>query len=182
METNTNSIKISLSTGTLEISGEKDFVNTQLDKWMPIYESMAKQPRKEPLKPDEILSTSDRGPIVFTDTANLIGFPSVFAINNENVEVIAQITGTSIKEKAINTAVLAAFGNKKLGKEEISGHLIKEACKRQACLDAKNHATYMKSASSYFTTRKSNGDTIYRLTVPGERFALKLATDLENAN
>lgn len=177
---------ISLSQGTLDISGSEAFVKEQLAKNKEIIDAMLERLKSstvvhatQPPKPQ----TSGNGVganIPDTNPSVDNGYPNVLAISGDDIRVIADIPGKSAREQTINAALLYLLGKANIGENRVSFKEIREVCKRHGFLDPPNFAKHMKSSKREITVHGSGQSMEAELTFPGKKAAQTLAAELES--
>lgn len=104
-------------------------------------------------------------------------FPNVFDQSDEGVVVIASVPGTSDKQKIVNLTYLYLLGKEQLLDESrASFEEIRQVCKRHACYNGNNFASYVKAAQ--IVCHGSGRSLSAELTHPGRNKAKDLASRL----
>jgi hypothetical protein len=95
----------------------------------------------------------------------------VFHIDNETVEIIAEIPGKNNKEKVRNAYILTGVSNFLLtGEQRFDDTTARGLCERVGIYDSTNHAKHMKDGNE-FTGSRERGWTV---TIPGLKVGANL--------
>jgi hypothetical protein len=101
---------------------------------------------------------------------------AVFNFNADGTFEIINTPGKSKKEKSINAYVLTGLGKYlATGERGFDDATARDACERNSCYDAANHATYLKDRDGEFTGDKAKG---YSMTYPGLKRAAVLVKEV----
>lgn len=179
---------VSLASGTFEVSGSKEFVESQMAKHSDTLAILL-----EKLGQERIGKNGGRGDKISSDPSSDGGnsrkesevgnsFENVLVLDAENgVSVIANIPGKNSKEKTVNAALLYLLGKDLMGETKAPFKEIREVCRDHGFLDASNFAQSLKSEKSQFVVIGSGQSQEAKLTVPGKKAARELAEELENS-
>ncbi len=101
----------------------------------------------------------------------------VFLIDQGNVEVIAsEIPGRGKKKQTYNAYILTGIAKLlSTGNPVFDDKSARALCKSSGCLDAANHASYLREKGNEFTGTKDKGWT---LTAPGLKRGASLVKEL----
>lgn len=169
------SFRINLQSGEIAFSGSEDFVTSQIEENRDTIDFLLDRLRQT--EPESSRMDTDQS----AETGGSSAYPNVFDLSDEGVIVIAEVPGTSDKQKTINLTYLYLLGKELLLDESrASFEEIREACKRHACYNSNNFASYVKSAKivPYGSGRSLSAE----LTHPGREKAESLAEELNDGD
>lgn len=102
----------------------------------------------------------------------------VFHINNNEVEIIAEIPGRNNKEKVRAAYILTGISNFLLtGEQRFDDVAARALCERVGIYDSTNHAKYMKGGNEFVGSRNAG----WTLTAPGLRQGAIFISELSAA-
>jgi len=179
MEKTSARVHISLTEGILEIEGSETFVSEQLTKLEPHIVRAFETSNIKNSSSQKSVATSetDSKP---PETAGLSAFEHVFAEANGRMQILKTLPGSTNSAKTISAALLLGFAYSQKGIEEISFDVIRDICKAHACLDSSNFASILKSQKNYFLISGTASSKTLKLSVPGQKKAFEVATQLNN--
>lgn len=161
--------RISLESGTFEVSGSETFVQQQIDKFADSIEG---------LPAEEIAQSPNGGTEPISQEPNR--YPNVIVFNGNEVRVIAKIPGT--KDKTVNAALICLAGKELIGENRATFKEIRVICKEHAFLDSSNFSQYLRSEKLFFNIQGKNGGALQaELTFPGRKAARELVERLNSA-
>ena len=190
MEQSNAHFRISLESGTFEVSGSEKFVQEQMDKFAEAVDDII-----DKLRSHRLGSGSDNPGVASAKEAALPSkdqggqadqeqnpYPNVIVLDEDKVRVIAEIPGANAKEKTINAALICLIGKGLLGANRATFKEIRDICKDQAFLDSSNFSQYLRTEKSLFTVHgKGGGNLEAQLTFPGRKSATELVEQLNDA-
>lgn len=173
------SFRINLKYGEIAFSGSEDFVASQIEEHRDVLDSLLSHLEESSpsytragVQPDSPNAEEDpAGP----------QFPNVFDASEDDVFIIADIPGSSDKEKTVNLTHLFLFAKELLRDEKrVAFDEIREACKRHNCYNSSNFASYVKAAK---IIHHGSGQSLSaELTFPGRKAAKELAEELNSGS
>ncbi|MBU3011128.1 hypothetical protein KO506_06920 [Polaribacter vadi] len=189
MDNNQAKITISLNEGKFEISGSELFVTQQIENFKSViertltdFDNKEKQVKanssnngnsstKTEKPADENVSADDISEI----------HPDVYAIDNEKINIICDIPGSTDSKKTLNASLLYAYGQKSQGINETHVEDIRNICKIHACLDSANFSSHIKTGNPKLYIDKGSGKSrTITITRPGEKAAKELIKSIES--
>lgn len=186
MENNQAKITISLTEGKFEISGSELFVTQQIENFKSLIEqtltevennttpSTKSSTKNESPKSSEIPKSKSEGSI-----ADL--HPTIYAIDNEQINIICDIPGSTDSKKALNVALLFSYGQKSQGIGESSVEDIRAICKMHGCFDQTNFSSHIKNGNPKLYLDKGSGKSrTITITRPGENQVKDLIKSIES--
>lgn len=183
MKSNQARIIVSLQEGKFEISGSELFVSQQIENLKEIIKMPANEAAKAPRKKDERESIQKKEDLNPEDTKQNIGdlHPSIYALDNDKVNIICDIPGSSDSKKAQNVALLYAFAEKHQGKKESLVEEIRGICKIHGCFDQTNFSSHIKHGNPKLYIDKGSGKArVLIITKPGENKVIELIKSIES--
>jgi hypothetical protein len=189
MDNNQAKITIALNEGKFEISGSELFVTQQIENFKSViertltdFDNQEKEVESKPIENgtnhtskekavDEIESSGD-----ISET-----HPDIYAIDNEKINIICDIPGSTDSKKTLNASLLFAYGQKTQGISETVVEDIRNICKIHACLDSANFSTHIKAGNPKLYIDKGSGKATRTITItrPGEKAAKELIKTIE---
>jgi len=178
MADETASFHINLKSGELTFSGSEDFVTAQIEENRDVIDKMLSQ-----LQEAELAKTHENAGDRSSGSErpeDMPPFPNVFGVSDDKVSVIADVPGSTDKDKTINLTHLYLLGKSLLLNEETADFdEIREACKEHGCYNSSNFSTYVKGAK--VITNGTDRSQSAELTHPGKEKARALAEELNRA-
>ncbi|TCT10826.1 hypothetical protein [Paralcaligenes ureilyticus] len=191
MEDSTNHAKFCFADGRIELEGSEGFVAAQIIKLESLLSKLVEQLCKSGTPPDGGVEGASESPASINgkhtgstssvSDGKFVSYANVFALADNKTQIIKDVPGTTKAKKAVDVAMLLAFGNELRGIKPTSMDEIRANCTTHVCLDSSNFAAHMKSSAArqvYTISGKGVSQTI-TLTQPGKVKAKELA-DLLN--
>ena len=178
--------RVSLGSGTFEVSGSQEFVEGQIEKHGDTLSDLLNKLQQVRVGVNSGSSETniDTPPNDEpTNTGSNVDkpFENVLAFDDENgVSVIVSIPGKNSKEKTVNAGLLYLLGKDLVGETKVPFKEIRQVCTDHGFLDSSNFAQSIKSERSLFVVSGSGQSQEAKLTVPGKKAARELAEALEN--
>lgn len=189
MENSQAKITISIHEGKFEISGSELFVTQQIENFKSIIEKNIFNKEVINIEKTKNISASNHNEIGFVESSEKESskdsiedlFPHIFAIDNDKVNIICDIPGSTDSKKALNVALLYSYAQKKRGFADVSVDEIRDICKIHACFDSSNFSSHIKNGNpKLYLDKGSNSNRVITLTIPGEKSALELLKSIKS--
>lgn len=167
-------IKVNLSNGEFEISGDIDFVEKYLNDLKNFISTNFLKLRENEEKKD---TSSENNIVTKEDNTDKYQKAGIYTINDDgNVIIHKRIPGKTNAEKTKNIALITLYAKK----EKILASDIKVMCKKQSCLDSSNFsAIFTRDFETFIKKGKGQKWTI-ELTIKGEEDAKSLLESMLN--
>lgn len=189
MDNNQAKITISLNEGKFEISGSELFVTQQIENFKSViertltdFDNQEKQVKSKLPDNGNSPATKDK-PADENESSKDISetHPDIYAIDNEKINIICDIPGSTDSKKTLNAALLLAYGEKTQGISETVVEDVRNICKIHACLDTTNFSTHIKAGNPKLYIDKGSGKATRTITItrPGEKAAKELIKSIE---
>ena len=178
--------KISFTDKSLEISGSEEFVKQQLDDFKSLINaSISRLITDDSTYADEEndLITYDNNELGPALSGQFLNFAEdVIVIDDDEVNVIANVEGSTVAARMIDFVLLYMLGNRKIGNEEIDFNELREACENYGEFDGPNFSRHMNSKKNkpYFIIKGSGRKQSAKLTRPGIKKAEELIEQLSH--
>jgi hypothetical protein len=189
MDNNQAKITISLNEGKFEISGSELFVTQQIENFKSViertltdFDNQEKQVKANSTNNGND-STKTEKPADENESADDISeiHPDVYVIDNEKINIICDIPGSTDSKKTLNASLLYAYGQKSQGINETNVEDIRDICKIHACLDSTNFSSHIKAGNPKLYIDKGSGKSrTITITRPGEKSAKELIKSIES--
>lgn len=131
------SFRINLKSGEVAISGSEEFVTSQIEENLDSIDSLL----------DKLASSPASGNEGSDENESENPYPYVLAEADGEVKVVAEIPGSSNRERTVKATYLCLLGKEVLfGVSECHFDEIREICKDHAFYDSSNFAANVKEA------------------------------------
>ena len=172
-------IRVTLKDGRiLEFEGSEEFVQKQVSQ----FEELIKGAFAPTTKAAKETGTDDQSTEdVENNTVAEPGensYENVLEFKNGNVHIISDIPGKKDSEKTVSVALLHLLGSQMLDKHEVATDEIRDACEHHGCLNGPNFSKYLKGAKKWIVISGSRKKQTAKLTSPGKKAAIALASKL----
>lgn len=180
------SIEIDASKGLVKAAGDKEFVESVIDRYESLMAAkvVIPTPKTSTSGPPPSAPAPASSNSASTSESVLDDYGSVFDVTDGKVSIIADIPGNTQAAKAKKVCLLYLFAKSKLGEDIVPNEEVREACKSHAVYDQTNFASQMKSQKKLVIANGPKGSPNFtlKLTVPGKKEAEVFAKDLENSS
>ena len=186
-------IKFSLRSKEFEISGDEQFVNSQIENFKSIIQgSLEKLIVQENLDANKKTTTylpSVSGDIEVVDfieektqttTSAELAYENVIVIDGDIVKVIADVPGNTTSKKMVNVILLYMWGKMQLGINDISFKELRDMCVNYGEVDKPNFSMTLNKQKKFLLINGSGKTQAAKLIRPGIKHAEELIKQLNN--
>jgi|GEM_PF-1355657 len=186
-------IKFSLRSKEFEISGDEQFVNSQIENFKSIIQgSLEKLIVQENLDANKKTTTylpSVSGDIEVVDfieektqttTSAELAYENVIVIDGDIVKVIADVPGNTTSKKMVNVILLYMWGKMQLGINDISFKELRDMCVNYGEVDKPNFSMTLNKQKKFLLINGSGKMQAAKLIRPGIKHAEELIKQLNN--
>ena len=168
---------VSLKDGTIQIEGAEGFVREQLALFMDVIKTHLATLAKGPLKATgkESPGKEKESPV---PSGDLAAYENLFAVADDNIQVLKDLPGASKAEKSVSAALLLSFANELNGTDQTSYEVVRDLCQAHSCLDGTNFSKTLAAEKDAFIVSGTPRKRVIKLTVPGRKRAKALADSL----
>ena len=189
------SAKFKIDTSGIEISGNEEFVESQLSKFKDVIEVGFKKLLENPLplsltQPTTgetrlIMKTSQSQPpedLDFVEVKHIssLNHENVFVEDSGKIQILADVPGNTVSKKMINVILIFMWAKLKSGIEVISYGDLRNACMNYGAFDSSNFSKYMDNQKKYFLILGDSRNRSAKLVRAGIKEAERLISDLNN--
>lgn len=160
--------EISVSEGSIRISGSETFVSLHLKELSSVLDQLFAaygQTRRAPLA-----STANTPPPADDEArpgSGIEAYPNVFAREGDQLKVTKVIPGSSTAEKAKLLTHIYLYGKHLLSQEPTKGDELRDVLRDHGCLDTGNYAKQMRADKENVIVTQTGPKTLfYKLSVP----------------
>lgn len=169
-------ISIPFNRGSLEIEGSEAFVKEHLSYFKEVIDEALREANEEITQP--IKNNAQQLVTKIAPESMNIEYENVLEIHDGKVHVISDIPGSSNKQKTVNASLLFLLGSKLAGIDEVGFDPVRDVCRNHGFLDSTNFSKYLKSEKSLFVISGTGKSQVVKLSQPGFRKAIELASEL----
>jgi hypothetical protein len=178
--------KLRVSDKDIEISGSEEFVSAQIQKLESLFTRFLKEiehPNQQHLislnseNNAKIVKVEENHEFIPYEILGANKFENVLAINKDDIQVLTDIPGDSLKQRMINLILIYMFIKSQENKTSISFSELRGFCEKHGEVDKPNFAKIMSTQKRFFLISTDHKAT---LTVPGKKEAQKLLESLNN--
>jgi hypothetical protein len=94
-------------------------------------------------------------------------YPNALHIQDNKVQILKPVDGTTLSKKAVGTAVIYLWGRREMGVDNVPFAELRDVCKQHGCLDEGNFSSTMKNAREWIVVEGERGSQTAKLTIPG---------------
>jgi hypothetical protein len=173
---------INLQEGVFEFEGDENFVERQMARFESMIEkSFYSMPTKQNQANPEnrVIEIVGETGEPLEDLKGIDDFEDVFEIHEDNLHIIKDLPGDTVKAKTLSAALLVCYGKILTGLDSTLTLSVRQECERHGCYLPKKFASYIKSYNTLFLESGSGKESTLKLTVPGKRLAEDLVTRLK---
>lgn len=175
-------ISLTLNNNSIEIEGEPDFIESHLDLIKKIELFSGDEKRVESKNDSSKNESEPENNNSGSDISSL--YPNVYFVDKDEegkFEILAEPKGLN-PEKTRAIALLYIYAKKELTKNgSAEAGELRELAKKFGCFDSKNFAAQIAATKPFLSiSGKKRGNKTYNITIPGEREARKIASELNS--
>lgn len=188
-----------LSQGEFEISGNVDFVKEQLINFKPsidlclnqLANSFSQVIDNKVTHPQKLLTTNTHKEprtfqsqsaktedIDYVEVSNAVSFENVLVIENNKVQIIADVPGDSTAKRMINLILIYLWGKHQLGIDETHFSELRDMCGKYGEIDGPNFSKHMNNHKKFFLIDGAGKGQVVRLIRPGIKEAIRIISEL----